>query len=97
MHNWKALGKDGVWILVEKPYIIALMYTSVANHILHGERPLPGWMTVLYQKDIMKGSAVDSYRPISCVPLMLKLMTGMLAEKMFSYLERENVIPKRMP
>ena len=49
--------------------------------------------TVLCQKDPAKGSAVDNYRPISCLPLMWKLMTGMLAEKMYSDLERESVLP----
>ena len=67
------------------------------NHILDGEIPLPDWMTfgktVLCQKDPAKGSAVDSYRPISCLPMMWKLMTGMLAEKMYSHLGRENVLP----
>ena len=66
------------------------------NQILDGERPLPDWMTfgktVMSQKDLAKGSAVDKYRPASCLPLMWKLMTGMLAEKMYSHSERENVL-----
>ena len=49
--------------------------------------------TVLCQKDLAKSSAVDNYRPISCLPLMWKLMTGMLAERMYSHLERENILP----
>ena len=49
--------------------------------------------TVLCKKGPAKGSVVDDYRPIFCVPLMWKLMTGMLAEKMYSHLERENVPP----
>ena len=36
----------------------------------------PKWKTVLYQKDASKGNAVDNYRPISCLPLVRKLMTG---------------------
>ena len=56
------------------------------NHTLDEERPLSDWMTfgktVLCQKDPPKGSALDNYRPISCLPLMWKLMTRMLAEKM---------------
>ena len=39
--------------------------------------------TVLCQKDLIKGSADDNYRPISCLPMMWKLMTGMLAEEMY--------------
>ena len=98
MPNWKVLGKDGV-----KGYWLKNL-TSVhpriavqLNRILDGERPLPDWMifgkTVLCQKHPAKGSAVDNYRPVSCLPLMWKLMTGMSAEKMYSHLERENVLP----
>ena len=67
------------------------------NHIFDGERPSPDWMTfekiVLCQKDLAKNSATDNYRPISCLLLMWKLMTGMLAEKMYSDLEGENELP----
>ena len=49
--------------------------------------------TVQYQKDPAKGSAVDNYSSVSCLPLMWKLMTVMLAKKMYSYLERKNVLP----
>ena len=67
------------------------------NQIFDGERPLPDWMpfdkTVMSQKDLPKGSAVDNYRPVSCLPLMWKLMTGMLAEKMYCHLKRGNLLP----
>ena len=66
------------------------------NHILDGQRPLPDWMNfgkiVLCQKDPAKGSAVNNYRPISCLPLIWKLIIGILAEKMYSHSERENVL-----
>ena len=41
-------------------------------------------MTVLSQKDPANGSGVDNFRLISCLPLMWELMTGMLAEKVYS-------------
>ena len=95
--NWKAPGKDGeqgYWLkslTSLHPRIAVQLY-----QIIDGERPLPDWMTfrkaVLCQKELAKRSAVDNYRPISCLPLMWKLMTGMLAEKMYGHLERENVI-----
>ena len=98
MPNWKAPEKDGVqgyWLknLTSLHPCIPVQ----PNQIFDGERPLPYWMTVgktvLYQKDLAKGSAVDNYRPISCLPLIWNLMTGMLAEKMYSDLERESVLP----
>ena len=36
--------------------------------------------TVLCQKDIEKGNAVDNYRLISCLPVMWKLMIGVIAD-----------------
>ena len=51
-----------------------------------GEDDLPEWMThghtVLRQKNPQKGNAADNYRPITCLPLMWKLLTGVIAEEM---------------
>ena len=44
---------------------------------------IPKWMTTgktrLSQKDPGKGNAVDNYWPILCLPFMLKLITGIIA------------------
>ena len=65
------------------------------NKILEGEDNLPTWMTygrtILCQKDPAKGNAVENYRPITCLPLMWKLLTGMIAEEMYTYLNRESL------
>ena len=44
-------------------------------------------------KDPTKGNAVDNFRPISCLPLLWKLMTGILAESMYGFLESSNILP----
>ena len=98
MPNKKVPGKDGVQGYWLKHLILIHPRIAVQiNQILDGKRPLPDWMTfgktVLHQKDPTNGSAVDNYRPLSCLPLMWKLMTGMLAEKTYSHLERENILP----
>ena len=62
-----------------------------------GTDTLPEWLThgrtVLCQKDRRKGNAVENYRPISCLPLMWKLMTGTIADEMYEYLENEHLLP----
>ena len=67
------------------------------NRILIGENDLPGWMTyghtILCQKDVSKGNAVENYRQITCLPLMWKLLTGVIAEEMYGYLEGEILLP----
>ena len=37
--------------------------------------------TVLIQKDARKGNAVGNYRPIACLNLLWKLLTGIVNEK----------------
>ena len=48
---------------------------------------------MLCQKDPAKGRAVDNFPPISCLPLMWRLLTGMIADEMYGFLEREKILP----
>ena len=85
MRNWKSPGPDGVqgyWI---KRF--SECHTQIAeqlNNLLSDDQVMPEWptkgRTVLCLKDIAKGNAVDNYRPISCLPLMWKLLTGIITE-----------------
>ena len=60
------------------------IFLSSVNNILNKEEELPEWLTfgrtILCLKDRSKGNAVDNFRPISCLPLMWKLMTYVVAE-----------------
>ena len=59
------------------------------NKSFNGHGQLPAWLTygqtVLWQKDKTKGNAVDNYRPISCLPLMWKLLTGIISEHLHRF------------
>ena len=50
--------------------------------------------TMLCQKDPRKDNTADNYRPITCLPLIWKLLTGGIAEEMYNYLEREKILPE---
>ena len=96
--NGKISGKDGVegyWI--KNLSNIHELIAAQMNKILMGDDSLPAWMTfgrtVLYQKDPRKGHAVEYYRPITCLPLMLKFLTGVIAEEKHGYLEEEKILP----
>ena len=78
--NWKAPGKDGVqgyWIKYLTSLHMRIVYQL--NRILDFEDDLPSWMTygrtVLSKKDPGKGNAVENYRPITCLPMMWKLLS----------------------
>ena len=48
---------------------------------------------MLIQKDKSKGKAVSNYRPIACLPLMWKLLTGIFALKIYDHLHSNNALP----
>ena len=97
MTNWKAPGPDGIQGFWFKAF------TNVHTRIADGLQEcltqgwVPKWMTVgrtsLFMKDPVKGTAADNYRPIACLPLMWKLLTGIFAEKMYQHLEANNLLP----
>ena len=67
------------------------------NDMINNEVELPKWMTtgktLLCQKDPSKGNAVDNYRPISCLPVMWKLMTGTISNVLYDFLEDAGKLP----
>ena len=97
MANWKAPGPDmvrGFWF--KKLTSLHLVLTDVLRVCVErGE--VPEWMvkgrTVLIQKDPTKGRAVANYRPIACLPLMWKLLTGIFADKIYDHLHINNLLP----
>ena len=50
--------------------------------------------TILCPKDPTIGNAVENFRPITCLPLMWKLFSGVLSEKIYDHLEAEQLFPE---
>ena len=44
-------------------------------------------------KDKSKGNVASNYRPIICLPIMWKLLTGIISERLYNYLEETSTIP----
>ena len=59
---------------------------------------LPSWLTrgrtSLLQKDKSKGNIASNYRPITCLPLMWKLLTGLIADQIYAHLDHEKLLPE---
>ena len=90
--NWKSPGPDGVqgdWL--KKLTALHEHIAKQIDNIISSIEDIPKWMTLgktaLCQKDPSKGNAVDNYRPVSCLPLMWKLMTGTIAESIYNFLD----------
>ena len=97
MPNWKTPGPDGVqryWIKN-----VSNLHNSIALQLDRclQENNLPKWMvtrkTLLCIKEIQKGNLVSHFRPISCLPLIWKLLTSILAEELYEHLEKANSLP----
>ena len=99
MPNWKAPGKDGIqgyWI--NNLSNLHERIVAQTNKILMGDDTLPAWMTydgtVPCQKDPRKCNSVENNRPITCLPLMRKVSTGVIAQEMYNYLEQDKLFPE---
>ena len=57
---------------------------------------VPEWMTrgktSLIMKDKEKGPIVSNFRPITCLPLMWKLLTSVLSDAMYEHLEGKGLL-----
>ena len=98
MSSWKAPGPDGVqgyWFkafdCLHKPIASALQKSVVEGNV-------PNWMvtgkTALIQKDPAKGTDVSNYRPIACLPLMWKLLSGIFADRVYTHLLNNQLLPE---
>ena len=58
----------------------------------------PSWLTrgrtSLLQKDKSKGNVASNYRPMTCLPLMWKLLTGVIADQIYAHLDQEKLLPE---
>ena len=50
--------------------------------------------TVLAQKDKAKENIASNYSPITCLPLVWKLLTSILADEIYDYLEKNMLLPE---
>ena len=46
------------------------------------------------QKDKSKGNVISNYRPITCLPLIWKLLTGVIADQIYVHLDQEKLLPE---
>ena len=59
---------------------------------------VPAWLTtgrtVLIVKNKELGSIATNFRPITCLPLIWKLLTGILADELYQHLESKELLPE---
>ena len=97
MPNWKGPGPDGIHGFWLKSF--TSIHEALAN-TLHNcvvSCQIPEWLvvgrTILVMKDPNKGTEVGNYRPIACLNLIWKALTGIFSTKVYAHLDRNGVLP----
>ena len=96
--NWKAPGMDhvhGYWLKNFRS-LHERMALQLQDCLVQGK--VPSWMTeaktVLIMKDVKKGNIASNYRPITCLPVMYKLLTSMIAEDLYRHMDDQQLFPE---
>ena len=48
----------------------------------------------MLQKDKTKDNVASNYRPIICLPVMWKLLTGVISDQIYAHEDQENLLPE---
>ena len=98
MPNWKSPGPDlvqGFWL---KNF--SSLYGRVRSQLKEclDSGFVPSWLTkgrtALLQKDKSKGNIASNYRPITCLPLTWKLLTGVIEDQVYGHLVEQKFLPE---
>ena len=69
------------------------------NEILEGTKEIPSWIiygrAVLCKKDVAKVNSVENFRPITCLPLIWKLLSGIASEDIYCFMENQKLFPEQ--
>ena len=96
--NWKSPGPDliqGFWL---KSFSTLQEMVRLQPKECLDSGLVPSWLTrgrtSLLQKDNSKGNVASNYRPVTCLPLMWKLLTGVIAYHIYAHLDQEKLLPE---
>ena len=97
--NWKTPGHHGIHSFWFKKFTsIHGRLALEINRCLQGAQ-VPVRMTkgknTLIQKDPSKGIASNNYRPITCIPMMWKMLTAQIREKIYYSLTSRRLFPDK--
>ena len=98
MPNWKSPCPDLVQEFWFKNFSSLHERVQLQLKECLDSRFLPSWLTrgktSLLQKDKSKGNVASIYRPITCLSLMWKLLTGAIADQIYAHLDQERLLPE---
>ena len=98
MPNWKSPGPDLVQGFQLKNFSSLHERVKLQLKEWLDSGFVPSWLTrgrtSLLQKNKSKGNVASNYRAITCLPLMWKLMTGVVADQIYVHIDQQKVLPE---
>ena len=98
MPNWKSPGPDlnrGFWL---KNFTGLHERVKLQLKQCLDSGFVPSWLTrgraSLLQKDKSRGNVASNYRPITCLPLIRKLLTSVIADQQYAHVDQEKLLPE---
>ena len=97
MANWSTAGMDGLHVYWLKHLTSA--HDRIGSQLADcvSSSSIPPWMTEgrthLLIKDPAKGPLPGNFRPITCLPAMWKLLTGVVADALYHHLDSNQILP----
>ena len=97
MGYWKAPGLDKVQIFwLKKLTSLHRKMAEAMNNMLSHPTLMPKWLvsgrTVLIQKNHAPNPTPSDYRPITCLPTIWKVFSGILVKKIMDHVNRNNIL-----
>ena len=96
--NWKTPGHDGIHGFWFKKFASIHDRLALEMNKCLQRAHVPEWMakgkTTLKQKDPNKGTAPNNYRPITCLPIMWKILTEQIREEIYYSLTSRSLFPE---
>ena len=95
MPDWKGAGPDKIQVFWLKSFtaLHGVLAAALNESIEVGD--VPGWLvegrTILVMKDSKNGTEVGNYRPIACLNLIWKLLTGIISDKTYDHSEKNRL------
>ena len=98
MPNWKSPGLDLVQVFWLKTFSSLHERVRLQLKECLDSGFMPRWLTrgrnSLSWKDKSKANVASDYRPITCLPLMWKLLTGVIANQIYAQVDHKKLLPE---
>ena len=99
MKNFKSPGPDQItnfWFM--QLTSLQPLYLTAFNRILSGQEEAPTWLTKGMTRLLPKNADThlpNKYRPICCLPTTYKLLTAIIAERLYAHLDDNNLLSEQ--